>query len=361
MTHHRPDGSPAKKTDTGSRLTAERQAFAAALRAEFTGRGFGVRAFAREVKDADASTVSRYLSGARVAPQWFLDSLAEQAHRGGQPIARARLEELRRLREVALRGSGHANYRLQARVEELQALVGELQGQVQAVTVRWCLVQEEAEVQHYLRAGVLEEHRAVLARLQQLQEDLAAAHEHLLLAGTERGRLEEENAVMRRQLHAASAYVQDLEARLQDSERQRAEMAQTIRREDQHAAAPSPRQSVPPAREEAAQPPGAAPARPAGDGPATPERKDTALRNNLRWLAAFTSLTGSLALFFAGMFHVEEDSHLTLIDAVLPAGGLLSLLLIATPLAARAVAADPRSTEESSDGDEYMYGYYPMV
>lgn len=355
MTHKQPDTSSGKKPTADTQPTTARKAFAAALKAECTSRGFGPRPFARQVKDADPSTISRYLSGERVAPEQFIDRLAEEAHRAGKPLAPATVEKLKKLREAALRHSGHANYQLQARVEELQ-------DQLQAMTVRFCLAREDAEVQQHLRADVLHEHRTVLTRLQQFQDDLAAAHDRLVNAQTAQDRLEEENTAMRRQLRAAAAYVQDLETRLRDSEHQRTTRTQTIRHDQQQAVPPRPDNH--PRQEAAPRTPGIAPARPRVDRPATPDRKNTAVRNNLRWAAALTSLLGSFALIFTGMSQVEAASHLTGADALLPGGGLLSLLFIAAPLAGRAATAEAGDTEKdghSSDTDDHVYGYYPLM
>ncbi|MFJ9908685.1 hypothetical protein ACIRVK_38490 [Streptomyces sp. NPDC101152] len=412
MPDKQPDSGAADK-NTGREQTQEETAFAQALKEEFLsvyGPG-NMRAFASRVK-IDHGTVSRYLSGKRLPDEAFLRCLEQDAGiNGNRPIAPAKLQELRTLRTAALRSSGNNTYQLQATVKELEVLV-------EGLRLQRILDRELIDVQQHLRAAVLEEHRGLLNRFEQLQRRLTAVCDQLSLAQdtreqAEAGReqAEQDNATLLRQLKAASAYVQDLHTQLADKERSGENLARAHRglqqevsllrrqisayqqeREVQYRCAEQPGKAgaasatvtapgSTPVTESAVQTAGAAAApspsgelprrRRAGQGAQEPAGN----REEIRWfLAAMSSLAAAVGSFLWGTSQVEQGHGW-------PASGIagmatgLALLLTLVPYTSSRLAKTPDSTSPSSPGhsaaagdpaqsdtpSDHSYGYYPMT
>jgi transcriptional regulator with XRE-family HTH domain len=407
MPDKQPD-SEAAVNNTGREQTQEEEkAFAKALKEEFLsvyGPG-NMRAFASRVK-IDHGTVSRYLSGKRLPDEAFLRCLEQDADINGRhPIAPAKLQELRTLRTAALRSSGNNNYQLQATVEELEVLM-------KGLRLQRILDRELIDVQQHLRAAVLEEHRGLMARFEQLQHRLTAVCDQLSLAqdarqeaeaGRElaeagRAQTEHDNATLLRQLKAASAYVQDLHAQLADEERAGENLARAhrglqhevsllrrqinayqkerkvqYRRAEQPgkagaASAPVTAPGSTPVTESTVQSAGAAPAlSPGGELPRNGEE--------MRWfLAAMSSLAAAVGSFLWGSSQVEPGHGW-------PASGIagmatgLALLLALVPYTSGRLAKTPDSASPASPGhsaeagdsakadtpSDHSYGYYPMT
>ncbi|MFE1839860.1 hypothetical protein [Streptomyces sviceus] len=228
------------------------------------------------------------------------------------------------------------------------------------MTLRWCEQQEHAEVQQHLRALLLEDRRVLLAGLDQLQRDLAASCDALAQADAERTWAQSAHTQALRQLQAASEYVHDLHNQLGSSERQALEMTKTIRRLEQelsvlrrqvHLLQQEPESKT----TQTAQ---------AGQGvavPATPTATAPPTRTWPWWLAANLAFLGSFALVLAGMAHLENVRHVTFADILFPAGGLLSLVFIATPLVGHAVGKEGAGSTGPSDADDVGYDYYTMM
>ncbi|MDH6589949.1 hypothetical protein M2161_009140 [Streptomyces sp. SAI-133] len=352
MTRQRSGDGPERTEVTARELTDDQKVFVTALRQEFRSR-FTQRGFAREVRGVDHSSLSRYFSGDRMVPEKFIDWLYEQAQEQGCPISPARRDELKHLRAAALRSSASVNHRLQRSVEDLQA-------SLESMTVRWCEQREQAEVQQHLRALLLEDRRVLLAAMEQLQRDLTASCDALAQADAERAQAQNAHTQALRQLQAASEYVHDLHNQLASSERQVFEMAETIRRLE-HELSVLRRQVHLLKEEPETKTLQTAEAEQGVAAPATPTSATPSTRTWPWWLAANLAFLGSFALILAGMAHLEHDRHITFADALFPAGGLLSLLFIATPLIGHAAGKDGAYSTISSDADDVAYGYYPMM
>lgn len=352
MTSQRSGDEPVWKEEPAGELTEEQKAFVEALRQEFCSR-FTQRGFARTVKGVDHSSLSRYLSGARTVPEWFIDRLYQHAQEQGCPLSPARRDELKRLRAAALRSSRNVNHQLQRSVEELQAALATMK-------VRWCVQREHAEVQQYLRTELLEDRRVLMARLEQLQRDLAATCAALAQAEAERDQAQSAHAQALRQLRAASDYVRDLHHQLEARDHKILEMAETIRRLERELAIV--RHQVQLLQQEP-EPPATWPV-PVGQDVATLATPTVAVspaRIWPWWVAAQVALLGSLLLSLGGALYVGHLHRITFVDALWPAGGLLSLLFIATPLIGHVVSKEVGDSEGPSDGDGVVYGYYPMM
>ncbi|WP_371558697.1 hypothetical protein OG416_38900 [Streptomyces longwoodensis] len=392
-----PDNDDSGK-NTEQQLTEEMKAFAEALKDEFV-KAYGDRggrAFAARVGNTDHTSVSRYLRGERLATKWFLDRFEQDAKDQGCPVPPARMQRLRQLRSAALRSSRNSNYRLQAMVEDLEALLEE-------VRLQRCLDREQIDVQRHARTAALDENRALLERCEQLQQDLAAVCGELTLVRgerdeaetgereAERGRhqAEQGNAALRRQLEAASVYVRDVHTQLADKERHGERMAQTIT-SLQHevsvlrrqlstyqqpvtagaAPATAPR-GVAAVTESAARSVGAPAAPSSGGEKQTPTQarqdpRELARKQTLWFLTALAGFAAAFTSISWGMDHVGGDHGWPASGVTCVISGLVMLLTFFPFALGRFMRIESAmrpdiASEPSDSSDDYLYSYPPMV
>ncbi|MFF1695553.1 hypothetical protein ACFVXC_18250 [Streptomyces sp. NPDC058257] len=182
-------------------------AYAEGLRAVYQPIPDSLRAFARRTDvPFDYTSVSRFLSGDRVAPPQFIDCLGVARRAVDAPLTEAEQRQLRALWIAVMEASSNPHHRLAFLEHELGA-------------VRERLLEAEA------RAG--SDRRRIetsQARLQALREELDEARR--TAARTEA--LHEENAWLRRQLTAAADYVKNTERQLGESERRSTGLRETL-------------------------------------------------------------------------------------------------------------------------------------
>jgi hypothetical protein len=392
-----PDNDGSGK-NTEQQLTEERKAFAEALKDEFV-KAYGDRggrAFAARAGNTDHTSVSRYLRGERLASEWFLDRFEQDARDQGCPVPPARMQRLRQLRSAALRSSGNSNYRLQAMVEDLEALLEE-------VRLQRCLDREQIDVLRHARTAALDENRALLERCEHLQQDLAAVCSELTLARgereeaetgkreAERGRhqAEQDNAALQRQLEAASVYVRDVHTQLADTERHGEQMAQTItslqhevsvlRRQlstyqqpvTAGAAPATVTRFVAVATESTAHSTGAPTAPSSGGEKHAPKQsrqdpRELARKQTLWFLTALATFAAAFISISWGMDHIGGDHGWPASGVTCVITGLAMLLTFFPFTLGRLMRIESAmhpdiASEHSDSSDDWFYSYPPMV
>jgi hypothetical protein len=189
----------------GSGLTAAQRAYAMRLRAVYDPWvGLPIREFARrDDVPHEYSSVSRFLSGDRLAPRSFIDCLVRFCAAAGGAEPEEAKDQLLRLRRAVALESTNAELHLEYAHEEL-AFARE---QLELAWARACEDRESAAVNHHLRRELLADVSLLHAQVQQLRQDLDLEHRQRMAAEGERAVLREETRRQHRQLRAASDYI----------------------------------------------------------------------------------------------------------------------------------------------------------
>ncbi|MBT1093538.1 hypothetical protein [Streptomyces sp. Tu102] len=204
----------------GGGLTAAQQAYATGLRAVYDQWvGLSIREFARrDDVPHEYSSVSRFLSGDRLAPRSFIDCLMRFSAAGGGAEPEEAKEQLLRLRRAAALESTNAELHLEYAHEEL-AFARE---QLRLAWARACEERESAAVNRHLRHELLADVSLLHTQVQQLRQDLDLEQKQRTAAEHERAELREETRRQHRQLRAASDYIRsstsDHNAELQEAQ-----------------------------------------------------------------------------------------------------------------------------------------------
>ncbi|MGW6788523.1 hypothetical protein [Streptomyces chartreusis] len=186
----------------GDGLTAAQQAYATRLRVVYDEWvGLSIREFARrDDVEHEYSSVSRFLSGDRLAPRSFIDCLVRFCPAAGGAAAEEAKDQLLRLRRAVALESTNPELHLEYAHEEL-AVARE---QLNRAWARASEERESAAVNHHLRRELLADVSLLHKQVQQLRRDLDLEHRQRMAAEGERAVLREESRRQRRQLRAAS-------------------------------------------------------------------------------------------------------------------------------------------------------------
>ncbi|GGS26922.1 hypothetical protein GCM10010252_77300 [Streptomyces aureoverticillatus] len=222
----------------------EAQAYAAALRAVLQpvfDQGVTQRSLATEVHVV-ASTVTRYLTGERIAPKEFVDQCAVFLSTHQVLLAPSELERLHGLRRAAQAASSSAEIRLLHTKEEIDQLKAALAAarlsheKSTALAIREAVEQVRLEGSRQLAAieQQLTTVRAeLLAELASVQQELTAEQQRAQRLQAENNQLREPVRAQEGQLEHAREYVREMSAELAQKEEELARKKEELRFQQQ--------------------------------------------------------------------------------------------------------------------------------
>lgn len=212
-------GARVSERPAGSEARRYGEALKAAVQAVLDSGAASQREIAREAH-VSPTAVSRYLSGERIAPDGFVDSLAAVASRHGQPLAPEGREELHRLRRAA-EEAGPVSTRLRHAQEQIEQLKKKLAAaEATALGSHDTAVLEALE---WVRGDTAQQLVTVEGRLEELTEELALEKRRVRVLEAERNQLRVTVREQGQQLADAGELVRSMNA---DLERQEEELQQ---------------------------------------------------------------------------------------------------------------------------------------